>query len=67
MVRTSLVIGALAIAAMATISAPQPSGALPLRGGQTELINRPDSRHQHCWADSGHGRWHSCEGGSGFN
>jgi hypothetical protein len=67
MVRASLVIGALAIAAAAAISVPQPSKALPLRGGQTELINRPDSRHQHCWADSGHGRWHSCEGGSGFN
>jgi hypothetical protein len=67
MVHTSIVIGALAIAATASVSTPQPAGALALRGGQTELINRPDARHQHCWADGGHGRFRNCEGGFELN
>ena len=59
MVHTDIVIGALAIAATA-ISTPQPAVALGLRGGQTELINRPDMRSQHCWAD-GYSHWRRCE------
>lgn len=67
MVHVSIVISALAIAAMAAIAAPQPAGALALRGGQAELINRPDARLQDCCADGGHGRWRGCEGSYGLN
>ena len=63
---TGIVIGALAVAA-AAISVAQPAFALGLRGGQTELINRPDVRSQHCWPDGGHGGWHRCEGGYHLN
>ena len=43
MVHVSIVISALAIAAMAAIAAPQPAGALALRGGQNSSTGRtPD-------------------------
>ena len=67
MMHASIVIGALAVTAAAAMTAPQPAGALALRGGQTELINRPDARLQDCWAHGGHGRWRDCEGGYGLN
>lgn len=67
MVHVSTLIGALAVTATAAVSAPQPADALAVNRGQNELINRPDARLQHCWADGGHGRWRHCDGGYEVN
>ena len=67
MVHASIVIGALAITATAAMTAPQPAGALALRGGQTEASTRRMPGFKTAGRTGGHGRWRNCEGGYGLN
>jgi hypothetical protein len=66
MMRASIVIGALAVAATAA-SAPQAVSALAVRGGQTELINRPGATLQPCLSGGKHTHWQDCDGSYGMN
>ena len=67
MMHASIVIGALAVAATAAASAPQAVSALAVRGGQTELINRPGANLQPCWNGGKHAHWQDCDGSYGLN
>ena len=65
MLRPSTVIGALALAAMAAMTAQQMADALEVKRGQAELINRPDLRLQQCWSEYGDRRRYTCDSGHG--